>query len=612
LLGLGRTLFNLYGPTETTIWSTVRRIGEEDLAMPPVGHPIANTRLHILDRYGIELPDGVVGELAIAGDGLATGYLGQPELTAERFPSDAISDATNARLYRTGDRAVRNADGLVSALGRIDDQVKIKGVRIEPAEIVSALLRQPGIAQAAAIVERASDSPGADSPTLVAYLVASEPAVRIDSATLRRALSTMLLPQMIPTRFHYLDALPRTPNGKLDRRALPRPEAETLGQAAARILPRTPTERMLAQVWQSVLGIEEVGIHDNFFDLGGDSLRALQLVTALAEKGADLSLGHLFTVPTIAGLVPLFDGSDRELNSLATLLPIRAAGDAAPIFCIHPVLGVGWSFATLAPHLPQDQPVYVLQDAALLMGEDAPASIDALVDTYLEWIQSVQPTGPYHLIGWSMGGLIAHGLASRLRREGEPVALLALLDSYPFLGTAAAGEDMEEAVLIRAAVDFLKLSLDADGRMPDSIDALAERIAAMADLGALPETLGPEIGSIADFAARLREVTLRNLDLARRYRLGHVDADALFLRAARRGGDGADAVIHDTPEVWRSHLGGTLVIRDVDCCHQDMLLPVHAAELGAEITRYLKVMQSSGAPIDPTEDGRSAGFELTP
>lgn len=586
LFRIGRALFNLYGPTETTIWSTARRITEVDLVLPPIGHPIANTQLHILDRYGVELPDGIVGELAISGDGVATGYLRQPRLTAERFPLDVFSGAGGARLYRTGDRAVRDANGLVSALGRCDDQVKIKGVRVEPAEVESALLGQDGIAQAAVVAER-----GDGTPTLVAYLVASDAAVRVDSATIRRALSTILLPQMIPTRFHYLEALPRTPNGKLDRRALPRPEREVLGQGSARVPPRTPTERMLAEVWQSVLAIDEIGIHDNFFDLGGDSLRALQLITALADKGADLSLGHLFTEPTIAGLVPLFDGAAQTPDSLGALLPIRTAGDAAPLFCIHPALGVGWSFATLAPHLPQRHPVYALQDVGLIMGDAAPTSVDALVDAYLHVIRSVQASGPYHLIGWSMGGLVAHGLASRLRGEGETVALLALLDSYPFLGTVAAPEEKEDAILIRAAMDYLKVPPDENGGIPDSIDALAHHIeAAVADLGILPATLGPELGSVPAFLARLREVTLRNLRLAQRYRPGYVDSDALFLRAAQRGSD----MIHETPEVWRGHLGGTLVVHDIDCRHHDMLLPVHAAQLGAVITQHL----------DSTQEGR--------
>jgi enterobactin synthetase component F len=598
LFHLGRALFNLYGPTETTIWSTARRITEGDLTLPPIGYPIANTRLHILDPYGVELPDGVVGELAIAGDGVATGYLGQPRLTAERFPQDIFSGESGARLYRTGDRAVRDAQGLVSTLGRCDDQVKIKGVRVEPAEIESALLRQSGIAQAAVVVERTADT-ATPSARLVAYLVAGDGAARMDSASLRRSLSTMLLPQMIPSWFHYLDALPRTPNGKLDRRALPRPEAEVLvGQASAHVSPQTPTEQMLAEVWKTVLGVEDIGIHDNFFDLGGDSLSAVQLITALTEKGADLSLGNLFSVPTIAGLVPLFDGAAHAPNSLGELLPIRTAGDAAPIFCIHPVLGVGWSFATLAPHLPQRHPIYALQDAGMFMNDAAPSSMEALINSYLHQIRSVQSSGPYHLIGWSMGGLIAHGLASRLREEGETVALLALLDSYPFLGTVAAPEDMEEAVLIRATMDFLKLEPSEEKGMPDSIDALAERIAEVADLSALPATLGSEFGSIPDFIARLREVTLQNLNLARRYRLGHADADALFLRAASRGGDGADAIVHDTPEVWRSHLGGNLVIHDVDCRHQDMLLPVHAAQLGGIITGYLNAMRSDCDAVD--------------
>ncbi|WP_164521833.1 non-ribosomal peptide synthetase [Sphingomonas sp. ABOLE] len=592
LLGLGRAVFNLYGPTETTIWSTAQQIGTADLVLPAIGRPLANTQLHVVDTYGIQLPNGTIGELAIGGDGVATGYLGQPALTAERFPPDRFTDAAGARLYRTGDRAVRDADGVVRTLGRNDDQVKIKGVRAEPAEIESALLRLSGIEQAAVVLER-----GDEGAMLVAYLVAGEGHLPAEPAKLRRALSTMLLPQMIPSRFHYLDALPRTPNGKLDRRALPRPGKQDVIESAASAQPRTPTEIMLAQIWRSVLGVEEIGIHDNFFDLGGDSLSAVHLVAALADLGADLSLGHLFTEPTIAGLAPLFDGSAQGSGFLDLVLPLRSEGDAAPLFCLHPVLGVGWSFATLAPHLPQRHPVYALQDIGLLQGEARPASIEALVEIYLEQIRAVQPAGPYHLIGWSMGGLIAHGIASHLRSAGEEVALLALLDSYPFLGTEADPEDMEETVLIRAALDFLKLQPDPGAPMPETTDALVELIAAAIDMGALPATLGQEIGDVPAFIERLRAVTVHNLGLARRYRPGHADTDALFLRAALRGGDGAGAVIHDSPTVWGSHLAGLLTIHEVDCRHQDMMLPAHAARIGGILTRHLDALAQDSALV---------------
>lgn len=593
LLGLGRAVFNLYGPTETTIWSTAQQIGAADLALPAIGRPLANTQLHIVDAYGIQLPDGAIGELAIGGDGVATGYLGQPALTAERFPSDPFSDDAGARLYRTGDRAVRDADGVVRTLGRNDDQIKIKGVRAEPAEIESALLRLPGIEQAAVVLER-----DGDGAMLVAYVVAGAGQPPADAAKLRRSLSTMLLPQMIPSRFQYLDALPRTPNGKLDRRALPRPGVEDARENAASVQPRTPTERMLAEIWRAVLGVEDIGIHDNFFDRGGDSLSAVHLMTALAERGADLSLGHLFTEPTIAGLAPLFENTARRAGFLDMVLPLRSGGDAAPLFCLHPVLGVGWSFATLAPHLPQRHPVYALQDIGLLQGDTRPTSLEALVEIYLAEIRAVQPVGPYHLIGWSMGGLIAHGITSRLRSAGEEVALLALLDSYPFLGTEADPEDMEETVLIRAAMDFLKLQPDPGAPMPETADALVELIAAAIDMGDLPSNLGDEIGDVPAFIERLRAVTVHNLGLARRYRPGHADSDALFLRAALRGGDGAGAVIHDSPTVWRSHLGGTLAIHEIDCRHQDMMLPAHAARIGSIITRHLDARARDRALVE--------------
>ena len=307
----GRRLFNGYGPTEATIGPTLYPIESvpEGVASVPIGRPITNTQVYLLDAHLQPVPVGVSGELYIGGVGLARGYLNRPELTAERFIPNPFSDEPGARLYRTGDLARYLPDGNIEFLGRIDHQVKVRGFRIELGEI-EAVLRQHPHLQAAVVLAR-EDTPG--DKRLVAYVVPrEEPAPTISE--LRRFLKETLPEYMVPSAFVYLDALPLTPNGKVDRRALPAPDQTRPELESAYVAPRTREEKILADIWAQVLGVEQVGVHDNFFELGGDSILSIQVIARANQAGLQLTPRQLFQAPTVAGLAAMA-GTGRAIEA---------------------------------------------------------------------------------------------------------------------------------------------------------------------------------------------------------------------------------------------------------------------------------------------------------
>ncbi|MEU1516068.1 amino acid adenylation domain-containing protein [Streptomyces sp. NPDC005811] len=315
--GLGRTaLVNMYGITETTVHTTYHRLTKRDLdpeAGNPIGGPLSDLQVHLLNESGELVPVGVAGEIYVGGPGVARGYLGRPELTAERFVPDPFGPA-GSRLYKSGDLARRLPDGKLEFLGRIDDQVKIRGFRIELGEIETALAAQPLVRDAVVVVRE--DEPG--EKRLVAYLTAGEQAPV--PGELRGALAAGLPEYMIPSAFVVLDALPLTTNGKLDKRALPAPGQDALGGSAAYTAPRTGTEERIAAVWREVLGLEKVGVEDSFFDLGGDSIRALTLVGALREEGLDLAVRDVLEHRTVARLAELVAGRGA-IEAMAAVQP---------------------------------------------------------------------------------------------------------------------------------------------------------------------------------------------------------------------------------------------------------------------------------------------------
>jgi amino acid adenylation domain-containing protein len=394
-------LLNAYGPTETTVCATIATITGQDT---PIGPPIPNTQVHVLDQHLQPVPVGVPGELHIGGTGLARGYHAKPALTAARF----IATSQGERLYRTGDRARWRPDGQLDYLGRTDEQVKIRGFRIEPAEVQHALTTHPAITAAAVV-------PYGDR--LVAYFVPTELEQPTD---LREHLATTLPDHMIPSAFIELTELPTTPNGKLDRAALPAPDTDRPDLAGGYQPPTTPTEELLAGIWAELLALKRIGVHDNFFELGGHSLLATQVISRVKAAGYDMSLGDLFDHPTIAGSARLI--AQDTASGLHSMVKIRRGTTAPALFCVHSAAGGVGDFAEMAGHLAQGQQFYGLQARGLDDSSAALPSIKEMAQAYLDEVTSVQPDGPYLLAGWSMGGYIAIEMARQARAKGLDVA----------------------------------------------------------------------------------------------------------------------------------------------------------------------------------------------
>lgn len=323
-------------------------------------------------------------------------------------------------MYRTGDVARLRADGSLDYVGRADHQVKIRGFRIELGEIEAALVQHPQLEDAAVIVRE--DQPG--DKRLAAYVIPSEET--FDTAELRRYAAERLPDYMVPAAFVTMKELPLTPNGKLDRKALPAPDfaAAVTGRG-----PRTPQEEILCDLFMEVLHLPRVGIDDRFFDLGGHSLLAVQLMSRIREAlGVELSIGNLFEAPTVAGLAERLEMGSSQ-SALDVLLPLRTSGDKPPLFCVHPAGGLSWCYAGLMTNIGTDYPIYGLQARGIGQREELPKTLDDMAADYIKQIRTVQPKGPYHLLGWSLGGNVVQAMATQLQNQGEEVSLLVMLDA---------------------------------------------------------------------------------------------------------------------------------------------------------------------------------------
>ena len=416
-------LINEYGPTETVVGCCVywAAPGQRWSGSVPIGRPIANTELYVLDAHRRPVPSGVPGELYIGGDGLARGYLNRPELTAERFVPHPFR--AGARLYRTGDRVRRLEDGNLEFLGRLDGQVKIRGYRVEPGEIEAALGRHPDVREAAV---QPHDDP-AGQKRLVAYVVPRTEGVQ--AADLRAFLRECLPEYMVPSAFALLPSLPLNANGKVDRKAL-RPPAFAEAAGEARRPPRDELERRMKQLWEQVLDVGPIGLTDNFFDLGGHSLLAARLFALIEESfGVRLPLGALLrgaSVEDLAGLV-------RDASAIpppSFLVALQPQGHRPPFFCVHGIGGEILSYQELVRRLGPEQPFYALQ-AAWWEQKKPAVCIEDMATQYLEEVCALQPEGPYFLGGFSFGGLVAFEMAQQLQARGQQVALLAIGDTRP-------------------------------------------------------------------------------------------------------------------------------------------------------------------------------------
>ncbi|KVM83939.1 hypothetical protein WT05_18155 [Burkholderia stagnalis] len=574
-------IVNNYGPTETTIVVVSGEIEPSSGdSLYPIGKPIANTRIYLLDDDQAPVPLGAVGELYIGGAGVARGYFNRPDLTAERFLPDPFARAAgqpDARMYRTGDLARYLPDGNLVFVGRNDDQVKIRGFRIEPGEIATQLATHDAVRDAIVIARH--DAAG--NARLLAYVVLHDEAPRVELARqLREHLAARLPEYMVPAAFIVLDALPLTTNGKLDRRALPEPDDDAFVQTQYEA-PQGEIELTLAALWTDLLGVERIGRHDNFFALGGHSLIAARLLARIRETfGREVSIRALFEAPTVAQLAPRIHTTGPS-DALAVLLPLQPLGSNSPLFCIHPAGGFSWPFAGLAHHL-RDRPLYGLQARALTESGKYAQSIEDMAQDYVRQIRSVQPDGPYHLLGWSLGCHIAHAIATQLQLAGEKVALLAMLDGYPMMQSEAFPAVTEREVidvLVRAFEDSPQPA--APG--PLTIDTLKTRLSRS---NPMFETLDERT-----FESIVRQFQIAPT-LAGMFVPGVFHGDVLFFRAALSR---SEAYEPRDVRAWQPYVQGRIEVHDVECLHETMMSAPAVAEIGPIVAAALDGRARYGA-----------------
>ncbi|WP_374950231.1 amino acid adenylation domain-containing protein [Mucilaginibacter sp.] len=431
ILARASSLWNVYGPTETTIWSTLKQITTYDKIIT-IGRPVANTRVYVLDKFLNPIAPGAAGELYIGGDGVGTGYLNQPDLTNEKFVTDPFAAEAGSKMYRTGDLAKFTATGELVYLSRIDAQVKIRGYRIETGEIEFNLAKDTDIKQV--VVLARPDANGVDK--LVAYVTFNDEAKGQDfteCTNFWRSLLRGAVPDyMVPDNFVHVEAMPLTPNGKVDKKALLAEGPVPTEQTSQFVAPRTDVETLVADIWKKHLGIEQIGIYDNFFELGGHSLIAVKVMANIEkETGKRLPLAILFENSTVEklALTLQMDGKSVTWDSL---VPIKPKGSKTPIYIVH---GAGLNvllFNTLATHMDPDQPVYGMQ-AKGLNGIDEPLNrIEDIAAHYIAAIRVQNPDGPYALAGFSFGGIIAFEMAKQLEALNLKVTMLAMFDTYAY------------------------------------------------------------------------------------------------------------------------------------------------------------------------------------
>ncbi|WP_369166895.1 amino acid adenylation domain-containing protein [Streptomyces sp. R28] len=543
-------VINEYGPTEATVGCVVHRLEpDNDLAAGPVpiGRPIGGARVYVLDEHLQPVPDGVWGELYLAGAGLARGYTGRPGQSAERFVADPYGPP-GARMYRVGDRARWNRAGVLEYAGRVDDQVKVRGYRIEPGEIESALTALDGVARAAVMARE--DRPG--DQRLVAYVVPrQQSSAPLVADELRARLAATLPAYLVPSAFVEVDAIPLNANGKLDRRALPAPPDTAAGTGRA---PRTPREALLCGLFAEVLGVPEVSADDDFFALGGHSLLGTRLIARVrAELGARVSVRTLFEASTAAAFAERLDAGPTEgdPDALAPLLPLRnTSASGTPLFCLHHVDGIGWCYAVLGPHLDEDTPLYAVQAAGIDGDDELPGSIGEMAQRAVELIREAWPSGPYRLLGCSMGGLLAHEVAVQLREAGQTVEALILLDTH-------------------------LPHIDHDGVEPTE-QQLRDHVPIPEDG---PVQLTQELrADLVRVGAHIRRLTLRHVPRT-------FDGDAVLFHALRPSAPGEPLL---DPADWRPHVTGRIDVHDVDVAHLDLLLGRSAESIGRTVAALLR------------------------
>jgi thioesterase domain-containing protein len=533
-------LVNGYGPSECVVFTCCYPIPKDlnEHARPiPIGKPIGDRLVYVLDRWMTLAQAEAEGELYVGGDSLARGYLGRPELTAERFVPHPYNGRTGERLYRTGDVVRRRADGLIEFVGRTDDQVKVRGYRIELGEINAALRRHPAVRECVVLVERESTL----EKRLVAY-IAVNPGRDISAADLRSYLKQRMPEYMIPAGFVLLPELPLKSTGKIDRQVLStiKPaENEAPGEFVG---PRTAIEEVIAGVWAEVLRTAHFGVHDNFFELGGHSLLAVHLVSRVREvTHVSLPVRCVFEAPTVAGMAsrvsalkddvgirPLVARKGHGNSSLAAIQP---NGSRTPFFCVHPADGNVFCYVPLSRMLGPDQPFYGLQSPGLDDDGEPYAEIEAAAADYITALRSVQPKGPYRLGGWSMGGVISFEMVRQLLECGEQVSRLILIDSFLPARSEAIIQETDQSLLAGFALN-LGLSIDQLAAVQEELRLLDpdEQLNRILEMARESELAPPDIN--VSTIRRLRYVYDANVRAVNKYTPQMVPVQVTLLKAS--------------------------------------------------------------------------------
>lgn len=570
-----RLVVNAYGPAEATVDVAFAQCRPGDRTVG-IGRPIRGVRTYVLDSALRPVPPGVTGELYVAGAGLARGYHGKPALTAERFVANPFGPP-GARLYRTGDLARWRRDGGPAATGwrlelagRADNQVKIRGFRVELGEIEAALGGHDRVVAAAAVVRE--DRPG--DRRLIAYVVPTGGPV--STGELRAHLVGRLPEYMVPSAFVTLDALPVTPNGKLDPLRLPAPPPEARSRRQA---PRSLREYVLCRLFAEVLGVPEAAPEDDFFELGGNPQLCARLAARIRSVlGVDLSVRAVSDAPTPAGVDALLDEAGSELDPFARVLPLRAEGDLPPVFCLPQNTGMSWRYVNLLSALNPRVPVYAIQSRGLT--GDGPLSTDLaeIAAELADVIRGVRQEGPYHLLGWSFGGNLVQPVAVQLQQAGQRVGLVGIMDSYPSDDPESRVPPEDHPMMSAMVAGYAKF-YDGVDDVRTATDPAALRAQCLSYLGR--------------GTSELRFLTVAQRSRILDVMLGNVQALLLDEEPDRYTGDVLlTAALRDrqpwmTPESWKSRVDGSIRVVEVDCRHHELMDPGPVAEVCAALDPIL-------------------------
>lgn len=583
-------VYNLYGPTEATTYSTYTLVPRG--CPVTIGRPIANTQAYILDAHRNLAPRGVLGELYLAGEGLARGYYGRPDLTDERFVPNPFDPRPGARMYRTGDLCRWLPDKTIQYLGRLDHQIKLRGFRIELGEIEATLDRYPGIRQS--LLMAREDQPG--QKRLVAYVV-PEPGTTVQTDDLRLYVKQRLPEFMLPSSIVVLEAFPLSPNGKIDRKRLPGPDEQAVEPSREYVAPRDPLEQVLAQLWAKVLRVGRVGLHDNFFELGGHSLLAVRMIVEIEKLYKKrLPLATLLQAPTIDALAAVLR-REHWTPSWSSLVPIRPGGARPPLFLFHSHGGNVLEYYPLAERLDADQPVYAIQAKGLDGHIVRNRSLEEMVRGYIAEIRSLQPEGPYYVGGFCFGGLAALEAARQLSASGEDVALVAMIQTtHPSLTGFPSGMSGLQRwwQRVKKRVDLERENLSYRGlshiqeRIQRSLDIILARTAI-----AIDGFIGRDY---QDCSSRPMAYILEALGIEHdraydRYQPRSYEGEVVLFRTEKQ----LPGLMVDQSMGWHDLIGAGLEICRVPGHQQNVLIEPHVSYLAGELAARLKTAQDRWA-----------------